>query len=646
MANFWYCDSVQWTAVTAWAASTAVAAGVLRRQLAVPAVSNERVWVCIIAGTTLSSEPTWVLTVGSKTVETAGPTWQECTGQPGVNGDTSANCPNWTAIKNLNPGLGKVIQNNAGTYLFICSTAGTAGNGAEPSWNLTAGVTTTDNTVTWTCLGAVGNFGKFAAPHSRLNGVFNSQSGALGTQAGDCVFVGDDHAETQTGEMDLGPPIGAALRCRVYCVDRTVVPPTAASLKTTATVSVTGSNIISFTNQAYYNGIIFNVGSGTGNPYISLPAKGQTDFVNCSLRKLGTTARDLLFVNNTSQSDYKLRLTNTTVQFGNVGDFIDVYPSTPFEWRDTPSAIIGAIIPTNLIFMRGITPIYIEGVDLSAMGSNGIFGVPGSGGAVTAKLINCKLATGYSMISANSYGTQIDLINCDSGATNYQFGRYAVEGQQTTNTVIVRTGGSSDGTTPVSWVVSTSSSNTWSGYFECLPISIWNSVLATNRVVTLYGIWNGATRPNTNDIWLYVEYLGSASSPLTSQASQGALTDFEANVALPADSTSAWDSAATARANTHAYLVGDILKVASNSGRIFFCTTAGTSAGSEPAGYASAVDGGSVTDSGAVFRAGVRFTLTVTLSSPQPAQGGYIRALIRSAAASSTFYVDPLIVLS
>ena len=65
----WYCNfgngtSTGYTAVTAWAASTAVVAGALRRQLAAPAVNSERVFACIVAGTTGSTEPTWVLTRG------------------------------------------------------------------------------------------------------------------------------------------------------------------------------------------------------------------------------------------------------------------------------------------------------------------------------------------------------------------------------------------------------------------------------------------------------------------------------------------------------------------------------------------------------------------------------------------------------
>ena len=40
------------------------------------------------------------------------------------------------------------------------------------------------------------------------------------------------------------------------------------------------------------------------------------------------------------------------------------------------------------------------------------------------------------------------------------------------------------------------------------------------------------------------------------------------------------------------------------------------------------------------------FKLTTTLSSPQPAMAGYIHVRVRAAKASTTYYIDPQIVLS
>jgi hypothetical protein len=87
--------SVGWWNLTKWAAATVTAAGAIRRQNATPAVGSERVFVCVVAGTThATTEPTWVITRGGKTTDNT-VTWQECTGIAALNGDAT-NTPSWT----------------------------------------------------------------------------------------------------------------------------------------------------------------------------------------------------------------------------------------------------------------------------------------------------------------------------------------------------------------------------------------------------------------------------------------------------------------------------------------------------------------------------------------------------------------------
>jgi hypothetical protein len=58
------------------------------------------------------------------------------------------------------------------------------------------------------------------------------------------------------------------------------------------------------------------------------------------------------------------------------------------------------------------------------------------------------------------------------------------------------------------------------------------------------------------------------------------------------------------------------------------------------------VDGGSVVDGSATFRAGCRFKMSVTLTSPQPQIAGLLVATIAIAVGSSTVIVDPYLTLS
>ena len=638
----WYIDSVQYAAITAWATGATIAAGALRRPSA-PATNNERVVVAIVAGTThATTEPTWTTTKGAKNTDNT-VTWQECTGQAGVCGDLT-NCTNWTAVKNTAVALGKVIQNNAGTYLFICSTAGTAGNGSEPSWTLTAGVTTSDSTITWTCIGVVGNFTAYKAPHARLLNGFTATWGA----AGDTFYVGDDHAETQASAMVLTSPSTASAQCLILCVDHTKSPPASADLKTTATITTTGASNLTVQAGGYYYGIAFQCGSGAVNALLSVsPLAVTMKFDNCSLQKLGTTATvsAIGLGSNSPANSGLIKLLNTTFKVGATGDSIRMAGGR-VEWNDTSSPITGSTIPLFLFNTSGggLTGVILicERVDFSGLGSNTIFG--SGAGVIYAKLITCKLASSYAIGTTVSSGSIIDIINSDGGATNYKHSRLCLEGSHVVSTIAVRTNGATDGVTPISWMILSTANALWTAPFDCMPALIWNSTLSTNRVVTVFGIMNAAALPNNDQIWISVSYLGSASSPIGSRISSTKADVLAAGGAVSAD-TSAWDSAAATRANTTAYTLGNIIKLASNPGRIFICTSAGTSAGSEPGGYSSAVDGGAVTDSGATFRAGVRFSMSVTLSSPQPALAGLISATVKVGVASSTFWVDPLIIL-
>src|SRR4029077_13978030 len=125
----WYCNAGNQSttghyAVTKWATGATIAAGALRRQNTAPAVGSERVFVCVVAGTThATTEPTWTVTRGAKTTDNT-VTWQECTGLSGVNGDLT-NTPNWTTIKNTAIVLGQLIQRDNAASYQICTTAGT-----------------------------------------------------------------------------------------------------------------------------------------------------------------------------------------------------------------------------------------------------------------------------------------------------------------------------------------------------------------------------------------------------------------------------------------------------------------------------------------------------------------------------------------
>jgi hypothetical protein len=466
--------------------------------------------------------------------------------------------------------------------------------------------------------------------------------------AGDVFYVSDDHAETQASAMTLTSPGTAAAPCFVYCVNHAgTVPPVSADLATTATITTTGANALAIASGvAYFYGITFNAGSGAVNAKLNIASAGAASFFmfnSCTLAKLGTTgiAAAVGFgPSSTSALSVGVALVNTKVQFGATADTMSV-GYCDFVWKNTASAISGAAFPTSLF--SGALPgtIQLEAVDLSALGSGKtIVGATSAPKHISLK--DCKLGASVTIAATpTAFVTETVVSRIDSSGTNYIEQKYTYAGTQTDETTIIRTSGASDGTTAKSRKIVTTANSKWQFPFEATPIAIWQDSTSA-ATATLEGVWNAAALPNNDEIWFDLEYLGAAGNPQGSFATGTKADGLASGSALTA-STQAWDTLVTARANTTAYSLGDVIKVATNPGRIFFCTTAGTTAGSEPGGYASAVDGGSVTDSGAVFRAGVRFKKAVSFTA---AQKGVVYAYVKAAKVSSTFYIDPLIVLA
>jgi hypothetical protein len=645
-----YVDSAQYANVAQWAATHAYSVGNIIRQLAAPAVNSERCFVCILAGTSLSSEPSWgTPPKGNIYTEAGGPKWQECTGLPALNGDgTSTNA--WQTSGGLVP-LGAIIKDVAAAHYFICTTSGTGGTGAEPGWNTTAGGTTTDGGVTWTCLGAVSSFTtKWAAPGARL-----SLLGSAGwlANSGMTVYVGDDHAESSAANISIAP----TTNCSIVCVDHTVsLPAGASNLKTTATITASSGGGLTYG--------VFGVSSGIniyayGIQFIHSAAGGTLSIANCNGNRIKCEQCVFSYTSSSTtpfQLGYQsaaggyLELVGCTFHFSQTAQYLSLNGSQVIAKNCTMTGTSPTTGIKGNPTLGGGAAVF-EGCDLSNWAGN-LLGGPDLSANITFK--DCKLNASLTVVltgdSTLSMSGCIDITRCDSGGTNYRNERHHWSAAETTSTNVVRTGGASDGATPISHRIATTTNLTSANivataYFPAIPMAIWNAVTGTNRNVTLYGIANDSRVPNNDEAWFDVEYLGSASSPQGSFVSGTKSNILAIGTALTAD-TSAWDSAATARANTTAYTVGQAIKLASNPGRIFFCTTAGTSTGSEPGGYATAVDGNSVVDGSCTFRAGCRFSQTITLSSPQPAQAGYLYAYPKIGRASMTYYIDPLIALS
>ena len=654
----WYVDFGNGTttgfySVTKWAATHAYSVGNIMRANTAPAVGSERVFVCTTAGTSnTTTEPTWVVTRGGATVDNTAH-WNECTGQPALNGDTT-NATQWAASTTWV--LGQVIYVPSNGSVQICTAAGAGGTGSIPAFSASAGTPTTDASATWQSLGLASAFTSWETPHARLANAFAANWGAAGNQ----FFLASEHAETEAAAMTLTSPGTVALPCFVYCVTKTAVPPTSANISTGATISTTGTSSISF-GAGYTNfvasglpGIAFQCGSAATNGSINFgSATGSSIiFQNCTFKINNTSAASVFGLATVSGSAIVyLRFYGCSFLFGATAQSMAIGPSSVIDLKIIGGSFCASgSVPTN-VFIGAATG-YMEGVDLSKINTVIVESQALSGDMLFKDCFSNATVNVVTLPTLPAVYTQkIDWIRSDSANTNYRSERYWYQGQLKTSNTIYRAGGATDNITPTSWQVNGSAHNMWAFPFETFPVATFNGTILTNRNVTMYGLSNTASLPNNDQFWFDIEYCGSNTSPLGTYIFGSKTTNIGTNTALTAD-TSDWDNGVGHYATSKAYTaytgtINATSVMTVGTGQVWFCTVSGTSnTVVANTSFTGASDGATVIDGTATFKSAYRFSYTQTLSSPQPQQYGYLYSYPKVALPSFTFIIDPVIYLS
>lgn len=419
---------------------------------------------------------------------------------------------------------------------------------------------------------------------------FTTLTAAFATEvAGDTLYVAHDHAESTAAAITLTSSGTSTNITKIVCVNRAgSVPPVSADRRATAQVTTTGVSTINLAGFAHYDGIIFTAGSAASAANINLPSVGgqAIRFDNCSLRLGNTSTGSKIFIGTIggTVAGSWVELNNTTASFAAVQQGFQI--NGVLKWRNTPSALLGTI-PNNLFSPTNQTGGEVEciGVDLSAAGSGKtIAGVLSTVSGHKFRFVDCKLdaAVTKSAVPGARGAQETDFVRSGSGGVNYTVLSHRMSGLLIEETTIVRTGGASDGTTTIAWKIVTTADCMYSLPFECPPIAIWNDTIGSSVTATVEGIWGGGAVPNDDDIWLDVEYLGDASSPQGSFVNDGK-ADLLATAAGQTSSSETW--------------------------------------------------GGSTTK----FKLAVSFT---------PQQKGWVFARVKIGKASSTLYVDPLVILT
>lgn len=408
--------------------------------------------------------------------------------------------------------------------------------------------------------------------------------------AGDDFWVSEDHSE-QGAAVTLLCPGTPASPCRTICVDHAgSVPPVSADLRTTAVIGTTGAAALTWTASAtvqvcYYYGIIWKTGSA-GNAATQNIGLTKATFESCAFQ-LNTTNATSAFALGGGGSGFNCftDFINCTWTFGAATQgFIPKGGILRFKGGSVAAA---GTLPTTMYFTvtgtASFSNFYMDGVDLSALSNKTLVGAMNN--ACYTQFVNCKLPATVT-ISATPTNTQVtDLIISDSGSGNTRHERYVYAGPLTTETTIVRSGGASDGTTPISWKIVTNANAKPLVAVESFQIAVWNTTTGSSKTATVEIVNDGTTLTNA-DIWLEVEYLGSGSFPVS---------------------------------------------------------TLITNAPADPLAAATSLSTSSVTWTTTGLGSPVKQYLQVTFT---PNLAGLVRAVVKIAKASKTVYIDPVITVA
>lgn len=426
---------------------------------------------------------------------------------------------------------------------FRCTTAGTSG-GSEPAWNLTNNSTTTSGTATFTAVTGQATY-NWSAPFARLASV--AASGGGFAVAGDRIFVGNNHAETQSTSINLTFAGTDASPLQIYCVSTAgSIPPVNADLATTGSITCTGSTTMTFVNAVYCNGLNFSATSGAtggGNRLIfdaNANARSMR-FDNCTFAVPGTTSGSFIVIglNGGGNTLHQMVWNNCSISFGSTGN--TMITDANFYWNNSVALVGGSSVPTTLFTpaSTGVGQIVCDGVDLSGIGSGSTLFATSNASLKYQQLINCRLNASVTISATpTTPGTSLDLVVSDSGSSKTRQERYQYGGTLTTETTFTRVGGATDPAGDlISWKMVSTANSAGTTPLASFPITIWNPTVGSSVTATVE-IESQTTLTNS-DIYMVVEYLGNSSYPLSSQVSTR--TAFLATAANVTSSAASWN---------------------------------------------------------------------------------------------------------
>lgn len=380
--------------------------------------------------------------------------------------------------------------------------------------------------------------------------------------AGDTIALSSTHSESTASAITLSLAGTDAAPTQLLSVNDGAAPPTA--LSAGASIATTSNSSIIFNGAVYGYGLTVSAGSGTSSCFVGFATSGGANQMwdTCAFRVGSTSATtDIRIGNDSNFAGNTVTWRNSTVRFADAGQGVAVLNSY-LQWMGG-GLESGGTAPAAIIERVGTSTtgrasrVVAEGLDLSGLGTSAALVGSIYGGGSSVDFVNCKLPTSWAgdVVSGNQErGAVVRMINCDSTDTNYRMWEQWREGSIKSETTLVLTGGSSDGTTTLAWRMATTGNVAYPHVTLNSPwIQRWNETTGSAITVTVEFLHDSATNLDDDEVWLEVSYLGTSGFPL------GVISDDRcallASPAAQTDSSATWTTTGMSAPNTQKLVV-------------------------------------------------------------------------------------------
>ena len=267
--------------------------------------------------------------------------------------------------------------------------------------------------------------------------------------AGDTIWVASTHSESLSVSTTYAFAGTATSPTKVISV--TAGTTTLAQM----TNAITNSNSFIFSGCGIVEGLVFSTNYAA--PSFNLASdQSFLKFKNCIFRSVSTSSGSTFFTlgSNNSMSeglfefvDCKIKIANASGRF-NINSSKVVLNNVSFE--------SGTTSPTILFNPQGNNIITVKNCDFSNLNSSVALLLASCPATNDIVFDNCKFPSSWSSITATAPinpNCKVKLYNCFAGTTAIPFKNYGLQGTIDYDSSRYISGGSVEGTTPVSWLL-------------------------------------------------------------------------------------------------------------------------------------------------------------------------------------------------